>query len=407
MEGKSIREWLEEAFSGSHKETNNTSNPEPVKTNDIKFPDPTGKSFTEYLDEEIKYSLSRFQNGTPLFWRPLLANTTNIEAFEERLSEWCNEMVLNIIRIDCRNYYSHLDFCNYIKTLPTGNVILLSHVTEIPLGPEQNNIGWAINSCKNGNFFQFNATNSIVIATCRPRRLCQNYTDSALSGGGVFAVLDYTNLTKIVETDIELFLKSRDNIFVNERDLQMHLAIYLEKSGNYDSVEVEYYVPKSTLLPEYIWDSEMKVDIVVCKDGIFVPIELKYKTKAIEVQNIKRFGESIPNVQLTKNQAAQNIAKYDFWKDVRRLEILKKKFEKIHGGICLFLTNDESYQSEPRDNAKCANFSLAKDSYHGKDMSWGEDDASNIRPNFQLDKTYRTSWETISKIGLCYTIVKI
>ena len=129
MEGKSIREWLEEAFSGSHKETNNTSNPEPVKTNDIKFPDPTGKSFTEYLDKEIKYSLSRFQNGTPLFWRPLLANTTNIEAFEERLSEWCNEMVLNIIRIDCRNYYSHLDFCNYIKTLPTGNVILLSHVT--------------------------------------------------------------------------------------------------------------------------------------------------------------------------------------------------------------------------------------------------------------------------------------
>lgn len=365
-----------------------------------------GKSYKEELDEMIRRSLSSFQKGTRSFWHPQLVKTTDIEAFEERLSGWCSEIGVNIIRIDCRDLYSHSDFCNYMRTLPTGNVILFSHVTEIPTGSEQKNIGWAINTCKDEPFFdKFNAKTSFVIATCRPRELCENFTNTSVSNSA-FSLSDYTNLTEMVKSDIEAFLESREEIFVNERDLQMHLALYLERSNNYDNVEVEYYVPKSELSPEYIWNSEMKVDIVVCKDGKFVPIELKYKTKAIAEDDVERFGMQIRDVCIIKNQAAQNISKYDFWKDVRRLEILKKKFKNIHVGICLFLTNDQSYQSTPRDNAKCKNFSMDPGSPHGTNMNW-QGEAPESRPNFSLDSTYRTSWKNVSLIGLSNTILNL
>lgn len=367
-----------------------------------------GKSHNEKLDEMIRWSLSSFQKGTRSHLLPQLVKTRDIETFEERLSGWCSEIGVNIIRIDCRDLYSHSDFCNYMRTLPTGNVILFSHVTEIPAGSEQKNIGWAINTCKDEPFFdKFDAKNSFVIATCRPRELCENFTNTSVSNSA-FSLFDYkeTDLTEMVKSDIEAFLESREEIFFNERDLQMHLALYLERSNNYDNVEVEYYVPKSELLPEYIWNSEMKVDIVVCKDDKFVPIELKYKTKEINNGSLYRFGEECKGIQIVKNQAAQNISKYDFWKDVRRLEILKKKFKNIHGGICLFLTNDSSYQNQTSENAKCKNFSMAPFPCHGKEMNW-QGDAPKSRPNFSLDSTYRTSWKNVSLIGLSNTILNL
>ncbi|MGM9862391.1 MAG: hypothetical protein ACI30W_07325, partial [Muribaculaceae bacterium] len=116
--------------------------------------------------------------------------------------------------------------------------------------------------------------------------------------------------------DIHRYLKGCGRIHFNERDLQIRLAMYLRATGSYDDVDVEYYVPKS-VFPQgaYIWNSEMKVDIVVKGQGEYVPIELKYKTKAITESSLIRFGESLSDAQITKNQAAQNLAKYDFWKD--------------------------------------------------------------------------------------------
>ena len=368
-----------------------------------------GKSLNEKLDEMIRFYLSRFQKGTNNFWFRQLVKTTDIAAFEERLSGWGSEIGVNIIRIDCRDLYSHSDFCNYMRTLPTGNVILFSHVTEIPAGLEQKHIGLEISSCKNKSFFdKFNAKNSFVIATCRPRELCENFTNTSVSNSA-FSLFDYTDLTEMVKIDIEAFLESREEKFFNERDLQMHLALYLERSNKYDKVEVEYYVPKSELLPEYMWDSEMKIDIVVRKDGKFVPIELKYKTKAIDGdQDIERFGEQICNVNIIKNQAAQNISKYDFWKDVRRIEILKSKFRNIEGGICLFLTNDQSYQKEPNNSAKCKSFSMSQGLHH-RDKSWQGKQEKEIasRPNFKVEKEYAIKWAQTQNNDYYYTIISI
>ena len=76
-------------------------------------------------------------------------------------------------------------------------------------------------------------------------------------------------LIGLVKQDVFAFLESNDELLFNERDFQMHLANWLRKSSNrYDDVDVEYYVPKSEL-EDYVWDSELRLDIVVKKDGYF------------------------------------------------------------------------------------------------------------------------------------------
>ena len=136
-------------------------------------------------------------------------------------------------------------------------------------------------------------------------------------------------LTEIVRADVFAFLDSNEELLFNERDLQMHLATWLRKSANrYDDVDVEYYVPKSEL-ENYIWDSELRLDIVVRKDGEYCPVELKYKTRKVE-RKITRFDEELNDkVVVMKNQGAQDLGMYDFWKDVRRVELVRNRFKRV------------------------------------------------------------------------------
>lgn len=69
--------------------------------------------------------------------------------------------------------------------------------------------------------------------------------------------METTLLTNVYNDILRFITEEEQNLFFNERDLQMHLALYLLKSSNnYDDVEVEYYVPvfnnrKDKILKEY------------------------------------------------------------------------------------------------------------------------------------------------------------
>lgn len=195
-------------------------------------------------------------------------------------------------------------------------------------------------------------------------------------------------MTNIVIDDIRTFLAQPRTIpFMNERDLQMHLAIFLTATTHYDRVEVEYYVPKVTLGNGYVWENEMKVDIVVVREGEYVPIELKYKTREIPGINIDRFGEVVKGVQIVKNQSAQNEAKYAFWKDVRRLELLKNRYKAVPGGLALFLTNDPSYQNTPRLGTNSYTHSIESGRHDKKRAALGGD-----RLKFEMGEAYTITW---------------
>lgn len=212
-----------------------------------------------------------------------------------------------------------------------------------------------------------------------------------------------------VHTDVKLFLDNNKELYFNERDFQMHLATYLHQTGHYEDVDVEYYVPQSEL-ENYIWNNELRIDVLVSKGGEYLPIELKYKTKSVK-KRIPRFGERLSlNVEVMKNQGAQDLGKYDFWKDVRRIEIIKKRFKTVKNGLAIFMTNDPTYLQNGQMSSNHVNFSMTEGTHH-KEKHWLDKVSicSKTHPDFDVDTDYSVHWETrtIEDINIYYTILTI
>lgn len=221
-----------------------------------------------------------------------------------------------------------------------------------------------------------------------------------------------SKLIDIVQQDIFAFLESNEELLFNERDFQMHLATWLRKSANdYDDVDVEYYVPKSEL-PNYVWDSELRLDIVVKKNGEYCPVELKYKTKKVERQ-ISRFDEMLDDkVVVMKNQGAQDLGMYDFWKDVRRIELVRNRFEKVKGGLAIFVTNDALYTkaSRPESNNYLLNMN---EGMHSPIKHWQNENSACAKMNsyksFEVEKEYSINWHhrNVDNIPFHYCVVNV
>lgn len=221
-----------------------------------------------------------------------------------------------------------------------------------------------------------------------------------------------SKLIDIVQQDIFAFLESNKELLFNERDFQMHLATWLRKSANdYDDVDVEYYVPKSEL-PNYVWDSELRLDIVVKKDGEYCLVELKYKTKKVERQ-ISRFDEMLDDkVVVMKNQGAHDLGMYDFWKDVRRIELVRNRFAKVKGGLAIFVTNDALYTkaSRPESNNYLLNMNEGK---HSVIKHWQNENSACAKMNsyksFEVEKEYSINWHhrNVDNIPFHYCVVNV
>ena len=221
-----------------------------------------------------------------------------------------------------------------------------------------------------------------------------------------------SKLIDIVQQDIFAFLESNEELLFNERDFQMHLATWLRKSANdYDDVDVEYYVPKSEL-PNYVWDSELRIDIVIKKNGEYCPVELKYKTKKVERQ-ISRFDEILDDkVVVMKNQGAHDLGMYDFWKDVRRIELVRNRFAKVKGGLAIFVTNDALYTkaSRPESNNYLLNMNEGK---HSVIKHWQNENSACAKMNsyksFEVEKEYSINWHhrNVDNIPFHYCVVNV
>lgn len=218
-------------------------------------------------------------------------------------------------------------------------------------------------------------------------------------------------LIDIVRNDVCAFLESNEELLFNERDFQMHLATWLRNSANcYDDVDVEYYVPCQEL-DNYVWDSELRLDIVVKKDSEYCPVELKYKTKKVE-RKISRFDEELAgNVVVMKNQGAQDLGMYDFWKDVRRVELVRNRFERVKGGLAVFVTNDGFYTKGSKESSNNYLFNMSAGKAHSKQKYWAkpESTCAKTHPNFEVERKYSIEWKMreIDKVGFYYCIVTI
>ena len=219
-----------------------------------------------------------------------------------------------------------------------------------------------------------------------------------------------SSLIEMVRLDVCKFMETNEELLFNERDFQMHLATWLRKSDNaYDDVDVEYYVPNKEL-DNYIWESELRLDIVVKKNDEYCPIELKYTTKKVE-RKITRFDEMLSDdVVVMKNQGAQDLGMYDFWKDVRRVELVRNRFANVKGGLAVFLTNDEAYTKAGRSTSN-NNMLTMENGLHPKQKHWlkPETTCARTHPNFEVEKEYSIEWHNLEidnvKFHYCCVVV--
>lgn len=216
-------------------------------------------------------------------------------------------------------------------------------------------------------------------------------------------------LIDVAYADVKQFLDTNEELLFNERDFQMHLAAFLRQTGHYDDVDVEYYVPLSEL-KGYLWNNELRMDVLVCKEKEFLPIELKYKTKSVR-KNLLRFGEEVAEkVEVMKNQGAQDLGMYDFWKDVRRIEIVRKRFKAIKSGLAVFVTNDPAYIKAGRESSNHVMFNMTE-GLHGKVKHWRDKESTccKTHPDFEVEKEYTIHWDSreIEGVQCHYTIVVI
>ncbi len=211
------------------------------------------------------------------------------------------------------------------------------------------------------------------------------------------------NIEKILKT-----LSEKRPVFHSEADFQHALAW-----------EIHLHYPNAKIRLEYpVGNETIHIDIYVTLGKKVYAIELKYKTKTTEPV-IEYENEGFP----LKNQGAQDLGRYDFVKDINRLEILKR--EILNGnnnnfdGYSIFLTNDHLYWGKPTTNRNtidkqfrihCGNELTGTRSWIGNPA---EGTIKNKENPIILTGTYKLEWqlyhdfENVKNGKFKYLIVKI
>ncbi len=200
-------------------------------------------------------------------------------------------------------------------------------------------------------------------------------------------------MLNVLEKDLKTWLNGNHNrLLFNEEDFQLQLATWLVSTKHYDHVELEYFVPASAL-HHYEWKNDLYLDIVVESDGKYAVVELKYRTQEIK-KPLPRFNQIIPNTKIVKSQGADDLIKYAFWKDVRRIEHVTAAFKDVVGGFAVFVTNDPIYTKPSKPGTLKENLGM-EDGVHGPNKHWPRTTNTNKNlPGFNLNSSYAIKWSS-------------
>lgn len=215
-----------------------------------------------------------------------------------------------------------------------------------------------------------------------------------------------------VKKDIQNFLNCRQTLFYNEQDFQAALGVWLKCIGNYNAIYFEYPVEirymeeilqRRFTKQEYPWtsknDTTLYIDLVVERNGEFVPVELKYKTKSTN-EHWYPFDQIVSSSvapTLLENHGAHPMNKYLVWKDVHRLEILSNVFDNVVGGISVFVTNDDNYWDVDKQKGNASDFYSASEHRKMiKGLKVMQGKLHEICPDFALLHNYILDWKPMT-----------
>lgn len=247
-------------------------------------------------------------------------------------------------------------------------------------------------------------------------------------------LIGVNELTRMVEEDIRTFFKEvaeKREPFFGEGEFKSSLAHFLNKSDHGYNVFTEYAVRKKDLegysanncLPtERSLDSWLGnviyIDLVLEKDGKYIAIELKYKHKT-DTFDFTRFGCSSVGKHTFTNHGAHNDNLYAYWKDVKRLELIRSRFSNVVAGMAIFLTNEECYTKDSESRSSYKAFTLVPEHLESVDKHWSRGNNLNMerrlakQPDITLLRTYPyCSWQKFNsknatkKFYYFYTMVE-
>lgn len=144
-------------------------------------------------------------------------------------------------------------------------------------------------------------------------------------------------------------------MFHSEADFQLAFGWLLQRRFPGADVRLEWRAPLS--------DRRLYLDIYLDVDGEKWGLELKYKTRPIAT-NVR--GELFE----LKSHGAQDLGRYDYLRDVERIETLKG-FGLIDAGAAILLTNDASYWTGSSAGYAYAAFGLTESRLLSGVLAWG------------------------------------
>lgn len=178
-------------------------------------------------------------------------------------------------------------------------------------------------------------------------------------------------------------------IFHSEADFQHALAWKIHQL--YPEFGVRLEVEKGNQ------DTGLKhIDLLVTEKKLQTAIELKYKTKGFDCTI------SNENYHL-KNHYAHDCARYDFIKDVVRLESYVQDGSS-RKGYAVFLTNDHLYWDEPRrDDVFGIQFRIHEGRELHGDLDWAEGTSPGTKAGreiaLNIAEQYKIQWKNYSKVN--------
>ena len=103
---------------------------------------------------------------------------------------------------------------------------------------------------------------------------------------------------------------------------------------------------------------------------------------------------------------------YDFWKDVRRVELVRNRFKNVKGGLVVFVTNDPFYTKESRPNSN--NYLLnMTEGKHSVVKHWQNEDSACAKTksykSFEVEREYSIKWyqRDVECVTFYYCVVTI
>jgi hypothetical protein len=188
-------------------------------------------------------------------------------------------------------------------------------------------------------------------------------------------------------------------IFHSEADFKFALAWKIKEKVCPEKIIIEY--------PVNIENKRIYIDIYFKKGEKEYFFELKYKTKKFEVdyEDMK---------YILKDQKACDLGRYDFIKDISRLErIICEQQNKF--GYVIFLSNDEKYLQGTKNTNQDFSFNIGnKTTIICGEKNWSEEknieNLGSRRNSLIINNDYFIKWRDYSKfenIKFNYLLIKI